>query len=144
MSIILEPDATEVTSSYPKSPGNRKSRQRTTNRRVRFSSEAEDEQVMDPKDNCVSDDPETSESPTRALPVRMQQTDTSDEGENPGGHHPSTVHTHDRSRGDNNIRSGLKNLLDANGQAPVVGANIAVVLETLLSQINEGGSKGLV
>jgi uncharacterized protein YfaQ (DUF2300 family) len=69
---------------------------------------------------------------------------TSDEGEDFHSHHPSTAQIHDRFRGDDNIRSGLKSLLDANGQVPAVGANIAVVLETLLSQINEGSNKGLV
>jgi hypothetical protein len=183
-SIIFEPNATEVTSKDTKAPSNRRSRQRTTNRRVHFSSEVEDEQVMDSKDNDDSDDPLVPESPTRAPPVRIQQTDrefssrtpgasmghtnstafpptptrrlrpngdagvieeiTSDEGEDFHSHHPSTAQIRDRFRGDDNIRSGLKSLLDANGQVPAVGANIAVVLETLLSQINKGSNKGLV
>lgn len=139
---------------------------------------------MDLEDNGVSDDPGASGSPTRALPVRVQQTDegsstrtpgtsaghtnsttfrstptqflrpngdagvaeemTSDEGEDLDGHHLSTAQTHGRFRGDDGIRSGLKSLLDGNRQAPVVGADIAIVLESLLSQINEGGRKGLV
>jgi hypothetical protein len=185
-SIVLEANASEVTSGY--SPGNRGSRRRTANRRVHFSPESEDEQVMDPKDNVTSEDLLASESPARALPVtqiiQIQRTDrgsssqkpgtnsehantatfrpvpiqrlrpdgdagvieemSSDEGEAPENHTPGTGQTRNHFRKGDDVRSGIKNLLNANREAPVVGANFAVILESLLSQMNQGGNEGLV
>lgn len=69
---------------------------------------------------------------------------TSDEAETPDNCNLATVQTYDRPRRDDNIRSGIKDLLDANREAPVVDANTATVLETLLSQMNKGSSERLV
>lgn len=178
-SIVSEPNITEDTLCHTRPPGNRGSRLGTVNRRVRFSPEADDGQVMG---NTISDDPVVSGSPARAPPVtrvtQIQQSDRgssgrasdnsmgyanptvfrpaptqrlrpdggagaieemSDEGESPGA-----VQTRNRfGRGDN-IRSSIKNLLDANREAPVVDTNTATILETLLSKMDQGSGERLI
>lgn len=180
-SVIPEPDTAEVMSTKTKSSGNRGSSLRTTNRRVHFTPEVEDEQVMDP--NVISDVPVAPGSPGGTLPVpHFQQTDKepptpgvslarikplvprpaptqrlplkggadvieetlSDENETPDSRNTCTVSAHGRSRRDDNIRSSIRDLLGARNEALVGDANTSIILEYLLSQVDQGGGEGLV
>ena len=62
---------------------------------------------------------------------------SSGESEVPDNHTPDTVQTRVYSRKGNSIRSGIKDLLEVNKEAPVVDANTATILESLLSQIDQ-------
>jgi hypothetical protein len=167
--IIDKPNGAEVTPS-PIKPPSRGPGLRSTNQRVRFTHEDEDEQATE-KEDVVSDEPVAANPPARTPSVtkilQIQQTDkgsssktlnaslghtnpttprsvpaqrlppegeiSSDEGETPNDHA--------RSLRAENIRSGIKDLLDANREASVVDANTAVALEALLMQMDQRGSE---
>lgn len=67
----------------------------------------------------------------------MIQEASLDENETLDHHNPGTSQAdHSLQRGEN-IRSGIRDLLDANKEVPVVDADTAIALETLLSQMDQ-------
>lgn len=69
---------------------------------------------------------------------------SSGESEVPDDCARGVAQTRARSRRDDNIRSGIRDLLEVNREAPMVDANTATVLESLLSQMNKDGGERLV
>ena len=184
-STTSEHNPTEVNSSYARSSNNRRSRLRTTSRKVHFPPEVDNEQVTGPKNNATSDVPATPESPaaqTTKIPqsgkrflsqipdtgperatlrltasgstptqrfspeenAGLVEETSSGESEVPEDHMIDTVQTQLRSRREDNIRSGLKDLLEVNREAQMVDTNTATILESLLSQMNQDGHDRLV
>lgn len=80
----------EANSNHPGSLSNRRSRSRTTDIRVRFAPEVNNEQNFDPKDNALSSDPEICGSPTHKLPT----TQATQRGERPPSKVPGTSTEH--------------------------------------------------
>ena len=69
---------------------------------------------------------------------------SSGESEVPDDRAHDTPRTRIRSRRDDNIRSGIRDLLEVNREAPMVDVNTATVLESFLSQMNRDGDDRLV
>ena len=69
---------------------------------------------------------------------------SSGESEVPEDHTPDTVQSQLRSRREDNIRSGIRDLLEVNSETRIVDANTATILESLLSQMNQDGHDRLV
>jgi hypothetical protein len=209
VSIVSEPVVAGVFPDRTNAPGDHGPRLRTTNRRVRFIPEVEDEQVVDPQDDtnrivrftpAVEDErvvgpKDGTTSGALAAPdssphtvsvtqtTRVQRTDRgsssgrsdtnlerknpvtprpapaqrlrlqgdigvaedtlSDEGDTPADYNPGPSQTYNRPRRDVSVRSAIRDLLDANKEAPVVDTNTAIVLESLLSKMSRGGSERL-
>lgn len=68
----------------------------------------------------------------------------SDGGETSGNLNPIAGQVHSSPRRDESIRSGIKELLEANKEAQVIDTNTATVLESLLSRMDQGSTEGLV
>ena len=73
----------------------------------------------------------------------MTEETSSGESEVPDNWARGAAQTCVRSRRDDNIRSGIRDLLEVNKEAPMVDANTATVLESLLSQMNKDGGERL-
>lgn len=86
----------------------------------------------------------TTFGPAPTENTRLIEETSSDESEDSGSRSHDTVKIRARSQRGDNIRSGIKDLLEANREVPIVDANTATVLESLLSQMNQGRGDGLV
>jgi hypothetical protein len=182
-STTSEPNHIEVNSSHAKSSNGRRSRLHTTNRRVHFIPEVDNEQAADPKDDAIA-----GESPARKLPATQTthglrsdkrspsripgtspghttptasgsasiqrfppeeaagaiEETSSGESEVPDDRGLATVQTPVHSQRDDSIRSGIRDLLEANRKVRMVDANTANILESLLSQMNRDSGDRLV
>lgn len=83
-------------------------------------------------------------APTKRLRLQgdigMIEEVSSDQGETPDNRNPGSSQNRGLPKRDANIRSGIKDLLDANKKTPVVDTNTAIVLESLLLQMDQGSS----
>ena len=71
----------EASSSQPEPlPSSRRSRSNTTSRRVRFTPEANNERLLNPKDNARPNGPATHEPPARKPPATQVPSQVPDEG----------------------------------------------------------------